>query len=98
MTVTLEKSPWHLLVRLRAELSESGIRIVEDLRGQATAYVWGRQDASEDAGLTKDTAFSVDFGVAFAIHAAEYELGRRGHRLNVRSAYDRYVKGLPISD
>lgn len=69
---------------LQVRLTASDERTVDFFRGQATAYVWGRQDAGEDA---RDTGYSIDFGYAYGIHAARYALGEIGCRTNFERAF-----------
>lgn len=53
-------------------------------RAQATAYVWGRQDAGES---DRDTGYSLDFGHYYAARKAAYLQGETGYMPNMETAY-----------
>src|SRR5262249_964460 len=53
--------------RVTRELTDAERRTVECVRMQASAYVWGRQDAGDD-----DTGESGDFGEAYAARQSRY--------------------------
>lgn len=63
-----------LAIRI-SELPEAQRRSIEYARGQACAYVWGRQDAGE---AQHDTGYSLDFGEAFSTRKAAYIVGLPG--------------------
>jgi len=58
---------------------------IEIARAQATAYVWGRQDAGE---AEKDTGFSLDFGRHYAELKRAYLEGKSGYLPNIQGAYE----------
>lgn len=62
---------------------------VEYARGQATAYVWGRQDAGESV---KDTGYSVEFGEAYAERKRKYETPNNGVGMmpNIQAAFEEW--------
>lgn len=60
---------------------------VEIARAQATAYVWGRQDAGES---NRDTGFSLDFGRYYADLKRDYLEGKPGHLPNIQGAYEKW--------
>lgn len=63
-------------------------------RGQATAYVWGWQDA----GGSRDSGYSLDFGDAFARVKAEYVAGRRGSMPSIQAAFNEWRAARQITD
>lgn len=62
-------------------------RAVEDATAQATAYVWGRQDAGESA---RDTGYSIDFGAAYGRRRHLYECQATGFMPNIASAFEQW--------
>lgn len=67
---------------------------VDIARAQATAYVWGRQDAGESL---RDTGYSIDFGEAYAEHVRQYNEGKIGMRMNIQSAFNNWRQFGEIS-
>lgn len=63
-------------------------------RAQATAYVWGYQDAT---GGDKDTSESWDFAVAYAWHAYDYATAARFNRLPIQAAYQEWTRTKKIA-
>jgi hypothetical protein len=79
-----------------ARVPEASVKVVERLQGQATAYVWGFQDAGGD----KDTGVSIEFGYAFGVVAAKYEWpsGGIGSRPNIQDAWQSWREHGEIRD
>jgi hypothetical protein len=71
-------------------LPERSRTTVDTLRAQATAYVWGRQDAGEG---DRDTGISHEFADVYGRHAAAFTLELVGFRRNIQDAYDRWRSG-----
>lgn len=80
-----------VLMGLRARMTEAQQTEVLRMQYQAIGYVWGWQDAGRD---DKDTSASWQFGIAFAIHCAEYALELSAYRTNIADAYRKYRTGL----
>lgn len=57
---------------------------VDRLCSQAVSYVWGFQDAG---GEVKDTERSTEFGYAYGVVCARYELGGHGMRPPIQDAW-----------
>jgi hypothetical protein len=55
------------------------------LQAQAMAYVWGFQDGADKGA--KDTGYSIDFGRAYGVYAAEYAAGERHCLHNIADAF-----------
>lgn len=56
----------------------------EEARGQAAAYVWGRQDAGEGA---RDTGFSWLFANAYAMRQEAYNTQATWHMIPLQDAW-----------
>jgi hypothetical protein len=87
--VDLTKSPYRVLAGLVARLPAYQRRDVDQLHGQAIAYVWGWQDAG---GAPKDTQVSTEFGYAYGIHAARFAVGVVSFRPSIQDAYQRWIQ------
>jgi hypothetical protein len=57
---------------------------IDTARAQATAYVWGRQDAGES---TRDTGYSVDFGNAYSFRMRQYVTEEKFFMPNIQGAF-----------
>jgi hypothetical protein len=70
-------------------LSQTGLATKVEIAGaQATAYVWGRQDAGESA---HDTRYSLDFGKYYAEKTRGFYGGTDGPGLsNIEGEYLRW--------
>jgi len=82
-----------LYERYTALTDESMRSLAERYRHLAMGYAQGWQDALRSTGVERDTDAATSFGYAYGIHAAEYMLERRGHRLNVEDAYVKWQNG-----
>jgi hypothetical protein len=85
MTDTLYGTHANILAEVKARFPQRATE-VETLTAQATAYVWGYQDAQGPA--SRDTGSSMDFGYSYGIYAAEYALERRWSRRSIGDAFD----------
>jgi hypothetical protein len=56
----------------------------EIARAQATAYVWGRQDAGESG---RDTGYSISFGEAYAARKRAYLTEQACFMPNIEAAF-----------
>lgn len=95
MSYTLMLVDWQTLNDAKESLSKRAQLEVEMLQAQATAYVWGRQDAGEDPN---DTGYSIDFGRTYAMHSCWHESGQLCYRRNIQDAFLRFRAGLSIED
>lgn len=57
---------------------------VNTAQAQATAYVWGRQDAGESA---HDTGYSIDFGNVYAARMKKYVTEGTHFMPNIQAAF-----------
>jgi hypothetical protein len=65
-------------------MTESRKHALDIARAQATAYVWGRQDAGESE---RDTGYSLDFGTAYVERKRAYLEGETGFMPNIETAF-----------
>ncbi|MGW4720678.1 hypothetical protein [Nocardia sp. NPDC004260] len=56
---------------------------------QATAYVWGWQDATGKGSA--ETGDSIDFGHAYGVYAQDYKDGKYGSRHPIQDAWRAWV-------
>ena len=62
-------------------------QVIEIAKCQATAYVWGRQDAGESS---RDTGYSLDFGQHYAELKRSYLEGKSGYLPSIETAFTKW--------